>query len=115
MTLLIENYHLNALIGTMASEQSQAQPILIDLEVDYNYPQAKEEGKSHLDYMDILEVVQNKFATTQYLLLEDALQEITGWLKQCFPSINQITMCIKKPQACQKALVGARLEVTFKG
>ncbi|TSA86581.1 dihydroneopterin aldolase [Helicobacter mehlei] len=112
MTLLIENYQLDVLIGTMVSEQTTPQPILINLQVEYNYPH-DHKGKDYLDYMDLLEVVQNKFATTQYQLLEQALEEITAWLKICFPAITHIDMEIRKPQACQKALVGARLAKTF--
>ncbi|WP_235853000.1 MULTISPECIES: dihydroneopterin aldolase [Helicobacter] len=105
MTLLIENYRLDAFIGTQQSEQKHPQPLIIHLEVGYRYDNAQ----TYLDYMDILEVVQNKFATTPYTLLEEALEEISAWLKQCFPSITQITMEIQKPQACQRALVGARV------
>ncbi|WP_121021663.1 dihydroneopterin aldolase [Helicobacter vulpis] len=109
MTLLIENYRLDARIGTQQSEQEHPQPLIIDLEVSYHYSGAQ----AYLDYMDILEVVCDKFATTPYTLLEEALEEIGAHLKQAFPSITQIAMEIKKPQACQRALVGAKMRKIF--
>ncbi|WP_163533047.1 dihydroneopterin aldolase [Helicobacter suis] len=114
MTLHIEDYQLEVIIGTLESEQKNPQPIVVDLCIDYHYTPAKEQkAPEYLDYMDVLEVVQNKFSTAHYGLLEEALLEITSWLKQCFPVIYKIDMGIKKPQACQKALVGVSLSVVF--
>ncbi|MFC3848311.1 dihydroneopterin aldolase [Helicobacter baculiformis] len=109
MTLLVENYRLDAVIGIRQDEQSRPQPLIIDLEIDYHYSHASQ----YLDYMEILKVVHDKFSAKSYTLLEEALEEISLWLKQCFPSITSMTMGIKKPQACQYALVGARLYKTF--
>ncbi|WP_104689447.1 dihydroneopterin aldolase [Helicobacter felis] len=109
MVLVIQDYKLDAIIGTQQSEQTNTQPLIINLEISYSYKNVNQ----YLDYMDILEVVQNKFSTTSYTLLEEALEEISMWLKQCFPSITKINMEIKKPQACQRALVGVRMCKNF--
>ncbi|CRF47576.1 Dihydroneopterin aldolase [Helicobacter heilmannii] len=108
MTLSVQDYQIDAIIGVLESEKKAPQPLIVDLSIEYNYT-----PQNCLDYMDILEVVQNKLSTTKYGLLEEALSEITAWLKTCFPIITQITMAIKKPQACQKALVGVSLCVAF--
>ncbi|BDQ28439.1 dihydroneopterin aldolase [Helicobacter ailurogastricus] len=108
MTLSIQDYQIDAVIGLLEGEQKAPQPLIVDLRVEYTY-----NPPNYLDYIDILEVVQNKLATTHYTLLEEALSEITKWLKTCFPAITQIDMSIKKPQACQRALVGASLQVSF--
>ncbi|WP_104695690.1 dihydroneopterin aldolase [Helicobacter salomonis] len=109
VTLLIENFCLDAIIGIQESERKQAQPLIIDLEVNYVYGGAGQ----YLDYMAILEAVQDKLSSTPYALLEEALEGISAWLKRCFPSITEILMSIKKPQVCQRALVGVRIHRTF--
>ncbi|BDQ26442.1 dihydroneopterin aldolase [Helicobacter heilmannii] len=108
MTLSVQDYQIDAIIGVLESEQKTPQPLIVDLSIEYNYT-----PQNCLDYMDILEVVQNKLSTTKYGLLEEALSEISTWLKTCFPIITQVYMSIKKPQACQRALVGASLRVCF--
>ncbi|WP_104749512.1 dihydroneopterin aldolase [Helicobacter cynogastricus] len=109
MTLLIEDFHLNAIIGVQESEQEHPQPLIVNLEVDYYYSDLN----PYLDYMDIMEVVQQQLSTMRYTLLEEALKGVSVQLKQRFPSIAKLTMSIKKPQACQSALVGARMCKNF--
>lgn len=105
MFLLIEDLELEAVIGILPFERERAQKIIINADLEYNY-----QG-TYLNYVEIVEFLSSELKANQYGLLEEALQDLSQKLKTCFPTLNHISLSLKKPDILSNCIVGARINL----
>lgn len=103
ITLHIENLSFEAIIGILDSERLNTQRVIIEARIDYLYAP----DQDYLNYATLCDLIREKIQTQRYELLESALLDLSSTLKDRFPSIQKLTLCIKKPQILAPSIVGA--------
>ena len=91
MTIHIEDLKFQAIIGILDFERVTPQDIIIDLTIAYNF---KDE---FINYADVATLIKKEMQKKQFLLLEDALEEISKTLQNKFSKINTLNLKITKP------------------
>lgn len=104
MTILIENFSLDVIIGVLEVERVNVQKIDISLEIDYAYHQ-----DLFIDYVTVVDMIKNYFAKNKPLLIEEAIEAICKLLKSRFDEIKTIKIAIFKPEILAPIKVGVRL------
>jgi dihydroneopterin aldolase len=109
MKIFVENLTIYAILGILEVERNNLQKVIIDVKIDYDFNK-----DNFLDYSLIVKSIQDTMQKDKYLLIEDALINITSTLKQKFPTINQIKLKISKPNILDNCTVGAKIKKNFK-
>lgn len=91
MTIHIENLKFKCIIGILDFERETPQDVIVNLEIDYEYK------KEFINYADVTNMVKNSMIEKKFLLIEDALNEISLKLKEKFLQIKQLKLKITKP------------------
>lgn len=105
ITLHIENLSFEAIIGILDSERLNTQLVTIEAHIDYLYTPKQD----YLNYATLCDLIRKNIQTQNYELLESALLDLSGILKDRFPCIQKLTLCIKKPQILAPSIVGASI------
>jgi len=100
MTIHIENFVFETIIGLLTFERLKAQKVIINLHIDYQYRE-----NQYLDYAEIVSFVEEDMLYNKYLLLETALDQISKKLFTKYPSIEKINLKITKPNIIPNARV----------
>ncbi len=108
MRIVIKKLTFEAIIGILEAERHTPQKISVSLSLEYDY-----DGKYFIDYAKVCAFIENNMITSQYGLLEDALESLSQNLKQTYPSIEKMKLKILKPDILPNATVGLFLEKTF--
>ncbi len=108
MKIFIKNLTCKAILGILESERTQAQNIIIDAKIKYDF-----DTKHFIDYAQVAKSMQDLMQKEKFLLIEDALENIVATLKQKFPTIKQITLKISKPDILDNCVVGAKIKKNF--
>lgn len=108
MTVLIEDFAFETIIGIMKEERQKAQQITVTAQISYE-PQ----GHGFLDYMKLCREIKKEFQIKKFRLLEDAVIDITQTLKSKNPSITAISIKVMKPEIRDDAKVGIFFEKSF--
>jgi len=109
MKIFIENLTIFTILGILEQERDNLQKVIIDVKIDYNFSK-----DNFLDYSLITKSIQDIMQEEQFLLIEDALEDITTALKQTFPTINKIKLKISKPNILGNCVVGAKIKKNFR-
>ncbi len=109
ITLHIEDFRFDAIVGILEHERKSAQTLLVEAHIAYNYY----DRENFLDYVLICEKIKQCMQTSSYELLESALTDIVHKLKKEFTCITKITLCIKKPHIMHYCVVGASITKDF--
>lgn len=108
MTLVIEDFSFECIVGILKEERTKTQPIEITALIDY------EHGNSgFLDYMKICKEIKKEFVVKKFRLLEDAAISVCNTLKSANPQIRKINIKLMKPKVRNDAKVGVVYEVGF--
>jgi len=91
MTIHIEDLKFQCIIGILDFERVTPQDIIINMSIEYLYK------KEFINYAQIVEIVKNFMIKSEFLLIEDALQEINLKLFKEFSSIKNMNIKITKP------------------
>ena len=91
MTIHIENLKFQCIIGILDFERITPQDVIINLSIEYNYK------KEFINYADVAEMIKKSMIEKRFLLLEDALSQISKKLKEKFLLINRLNLKITKP------------------
>jgi FolB domain-containing protein len=100
MVIKIKNLRIDVLLGVYEQERHKKQPIIINLEIDYNAGESDQTDdiKDTLDYhqitMDVTEAIEN----TDFELLESIVSVIEHRLK-AFERIQRAVIEVDKPEA----------------
>ena len=91
MTIHIEDLKFQCIIGILDSERVTPQDIILNLKIEYK------RSNDFLNYADIVEIVKSNMIKNEFLLIEDALDNLNLKLIKEFSSIKTIKIKITKP------------------
>ena len=108
MTILIEDFCFECIIGIMKEERLKTQKIEITAQIDY---EPKDSG--FLDYMKLCSEIKKEFVVKKFRLLEEAVVSVSETLKSKNHSILSVYIKIVKPEVREDAKVGIIFEKSF--
>ena len=91
MRIHIEDLKFQCIIGILNFEREKAQDVILNLTIDYKY---KDE---FINYADVANLLKSTMVEKKFLLIEDALSELSYTLQKEFPKINTLYLKITKP------------------
>ncbi|WQW00595.1 FolB domain-containing protein [Helicobacter pylori] len=104
-------HHLvfETILGILEFERLKPQKISVDLDLFYT----ELPDKAYLDYMEIQEIIQNTMREKQYLLIEDALKDLSQILKTHYKEITELYLKISKLEISPNSQVGASVKIYY--
>ena len=102
MTIHIEGFEFDAIIGLLDFERDKPQRVIVDLEASYDYTDG-----NFINYADITSLLQAEIQQKQYKLLEEALLGTQILLCKHYVHIKTLKIKISKPDIlpnCRVAL-----------
>ncbi|MGN5763923.1 dihydroneopterin aldolase [Acinetobacter calcoaceticus] len=111
--IIIEELKVDTVIGCFNWERQIIQPLMLDLTIHNDLSQAahSDELEDTLNYAQICELAAQVIQEAQPKLIEHAAQLVLECLFTTFPSIESISLTIRKPAIIAQAnAVGIRLE-----
>ena len=100
MTIHIEAFTFDVIIGLLDFERDKPQRIIVDVKASYTY-----ETKNFIDYADMVLLIQNELRKKRYELLEDALLGLKSVLHTTYPQLKSLTLKIAKPDILSECSV----------
>lgn len=111
--IIIEGLKVDTVIGCFNWERQIIQPLMLDITIHNDLTQAanSDELDDTLNYAQICELAAQVIQAAQPKLIEHAAQLVLESLFTTFPSIESISITIRKPAIIAQAnAVGIRLE-----
>ncbi|ENH59012.1 folB domain protein [Helicobacter pylori Hp A-11] len=105
----VYNFVFETILGILEFERLKPQKISVDLDLFYT----ELPNKAYLDYMEIQELIQNTMQEKQYLLIEDALKDLSHILKMCYKEISELYLKISKLEISPNSQVGASVKICY--
>lgn len=105
----IHNFVFEVILGILEFERLKPQKISVDLDLFYT----ELPNKAYLDYMEIQEIIQNTMREKQYLLIEDALKDLSQILKTRYKEISELFLKISKLEISPNSQVGASVKIYY--
>ncbi|GAA7964087.1 dihydroneopterin aldolase [Helicobacter pylori] len=105
----IHNLVFETILGILEFERLKPQKISVDLDLFYT----ELPNKAYLDYMEIQEIIQNTMREKQYLLIEDALKDLSQILKTRYKEISELFLKISKLEISPNSQVGASVKTYY--
>ncbi|MFP6013644.1 dihydroneopterin aldolase [Helicobacter pylori] len=105
----IHNLVFETILGILEFERLKPQKISVDLDLFYT----QLPSKAYLDYMEIQELIQKMMQEKQYLLIEDALKDLSHALKTCYSGISELYLKISKLEISPNSQVGASVKICY--
>ena len=91
MRVYIDELKFQCIIGILDFERTKAQDVILNLTIDYEY---KDE---FINYADVVNLLKSTMIEKKFLLIEDALADLSKTLKKEFLKINTLSLKITKP------------------
>ncbi|WRF56366.1 dihydroneopterin aldolase [Helicobacter pylori] len=105
----IHNLVFETILGILEFERLKPQKISVDLDLFYT----QLPSKAYLDYMEIQELIQKMMQEKQYLLIEDALKDLSHALKTRYSAISELYLKISKLEISPNSQVGASVKICY--
>ncbi|WQY06743.1 dihydroneopterin aldolase [Helicobacter pylori] len=105
----IHNLVFETILGILEFERLKPQKISVDLDLFYT----QLPSKAYLDYMEIQELIQKMMQEKQYLLIEDALKDLSHVLKTHYKEISELFLKISKLEISPNSQVGASVKIYY--
>ncbi|RKV10294.1 dihydroneopterin aldolase [Helicobacter pylori] len=105
----IHNFVFETILGILEFERLKPQKISVDLDLFYT----ELPNKAYLDYMEIQELIQKMMQEKQYLLIEDALKDLSHVLKTHYEEISELYLKISKLEISPNSQVGASVKIYY--
>ncbi|MGN8448067.1 dihydroneopterin aldolase [Helicobacter pylori] len=105
----IHNLVFETILGILEFERLKPQKISVNLDLFYT----ELPNKAYLDYMEIQEIIQNTMQEKQYLLIEDALKDLSHVLKTHYKEITELYLKISKLEISPNSQVGASVKIRY--
>ncbi|EKE79636.1 folB domain protein [Helicobacter pylori R030b] len=105
----IHNLVFETILGILEFERLKPQKISVNLDLFYT----KLPNKAYLDYMEIQELIQKMMRERQYLLIEDALKDLSQILKTRYKEISELFLKISKLEISPNSQVGASVKIYY--
>ncbi len=107
-TIYIEDFHIRAIIGILEFERENPQPIIVNCILEY-----EKDGEDFIDYAKVSHLIERMMIDRQFLLLEDALDEVTKMLKKQFFMIKSIKIKLSKPEILANCTVSVEKKTIY--
>lgn len=108
MTIFIEDLKFQCILGILDFERIQEQDVIFQVAIIYDY---KDE---FINYADIVQHIKNSMKINKFLLIEDALSNLSLSLKKKFPDIKTLNLKIIKPSILPDCKVSVANQYNFK-
>ncbi|MCH7382878.1 dihydroneopterin aldolase [Acinetobacter dispersus] len=111
--IIIEGLKVDTVVGCFNWERQIIQPLMLDLTIHNDLSQAahSDELEDTLNYAQLCELAAQVIQEAKPKLIEHAAQLVLECLFKTFPSIESISITIRKPAIIAQAnAVGIRLE-----
>ncbi len=105
----IHNLVFETILGILEFERLKPQKISVDLDLFYT----QLPNKAYLDYMEIQELIEEMMQEKQYLLIEDAMKDLSHALKTCYNEISELYLKISKLEISPNSQVGASVKICY--
>ncbi|MGL2761773.1 dihydroneopterin aldolase [Helicobacter pylori] len=105
----IHNLVFETILGILEFERLKPQKISVDLDLFYT----QLPHRAYLDYMKIQELIQKMMQEKQYLLIEDALKDLSHVLKTHYNEISELYLKISKLEISPNSQVGASVKIRY--
>ncbi|MCQ2851601.1 FolB domain-containing protein [Helicobacter pylori] len=105
----VHNLVFETILGILEFERLKPQKISVNLDLFYT----ELPNKAYLDYMEIQELIQNTMREKQYLLIEDALKDLSHVLKTRYKEITELYLKISKLEISPNSQVGASVKIYY--
>ncbi|CAX30186.1 dihydroneopterin aldolase [Helicobacter pylori] len=105
----IHNLVFETILGILEFERLKPQKISVNLDLFYT----QLPNKTYLDYMEIQELIQKMMQEKQYLLIEDALKDLSHVLKTRYSGISELHLKISKLEISPNSQVGASVKICY--
>ncbi|MBH0282754.1 FolB domain-containing protein [Helicobacter pylori] len=105
----IHNFVFETILGILEFERLKPQKISVNVDLFYT----ELPNKAYLDYMEIQEIIQNTMREKQYLLIEDALKDLSQILKTRYKEISELFLKISKLEISPNSQVGASVKIYY--
>jgi dihydroneopterin aldolase len=91
MTIHVEDLKFQCILGILDFERTTPQDVIVNLDIEYEYK------GNFINYADVVQIVKDLMKKSEFLLIEDALENINLKLIKEFNSIKNIRLKITKP------------------
>ncbi|GAA7139738.1 dihydroneopterin aldolase [Helicobacter pylori] len=105
----IHNLVFETILGILEFERLKPQKISVNVDLFYT----ELPNKAYLDYMEIQELIQKMMREKQYLLIEDALKDLSHVLKTRYSEISELYLKISKLEISPNSQVGASVKIYY--
>ncbi|KNE14219.1 FolB domain-containing protein [Helicobacter pylori] len=105
----IYNLVFETILGILEFERLKPQKISVNLDLFYT----QLPNKAYLDYIKIQELIQKMMQENQYLLIEDALKDLSHALKTRYSEISELHLKISKLEISPNSQVGASVKICY--
>lgn len=105
----IHNLVFETILGILEFERLKPQKISVNVDLFYT----ELPNKAYLDYMEIQRIIQNTMREKQYLLIEDALKDLSHVLKTRYKEISELFLKISKLEISPNSQVGASVKIYY--
>ncbi len=102
--IIISDLNFLAIVGILEKERITPQEVIADIEIEYI-----KVDETFINYAEVAKLIEDSMKNEKYLLLEEALEDITGKIKFQFPSILTITLKLRKPSILDNCVVGVEI------
>ncbi|WP_121070190.1 FolB domain-containing protein [Helicobacter pylori] len=105
----IHHFVFETILGILEFERLKPQKISVDLDLFYT----QLPSKAYLDYIEIQELIEKMMQEKQYLLIEDALKDLSHILKTRYNEISELYLKISKLEISPNSQVGASVKIRY--
>jgi dihydroneopterin aldolase len=109
ITLIIDKFEFEAVIGLLESERHTPQKVEICAKVAVKYKK-----KSMVDYVKIYDTIKDVVQKGKFFTVEQALLNVSKEIGRLNPQIRWIKLKILKPSILKNAVVGGYIKKKFK-
>lgn len=99
MKIHIEDLTFTCIIGILDFERKNAQKVIINVEIEYDF------DDDFINYAEVADLIKKTLINQKFLLIEDALKDLTLQLKNKFSKINTLYLKITKPSILPDCIV----------
>ncbi|MDU9810301.1 dihydroneopterin aldolase [Helicobacter pylori] len=105
----IHNLVFETILGILEFERLKPQKISVNLDLFYT----QLPNRTYLDYIKIQELIEKMMQENQYLLIEDALKDLSHALKTRYSGISELYLKISKLEISPNSQVGASVKICY--
>ncbi len=101
----LKNLRIDCVIGVYPHEQTETQPLFLDVEVDYDFAPAatSDDLTEALDYDGVAAGLTSVAQEGRFALLETFAEASAAFCLRSFPSVTAVRLEIRKPRAVPAA------------